>query len=492
MTPATDPYRTLGLPRGASLDEVKRAYRTLAKANHPDAAGPAALPRFLAIQAAYEQLLGGGVLPPPGSAPADPTRTRAGAGATHRAYGGRARRARPAGGPGPSSSGSGPSASGGARTRGSTGTTGAGSERAGTRPPSGAGAGAGPGSSTSSGAKDGGAPRSRGKATLGSTSYDGAEAGPFEPDWGGASWYGTTSGTYWTINPKEYADPRKHGPEYQARARRAARAQAGARGRSAASAGGTTADAAGLGAATDPDEAAAHADATGDPTARADAGRATHTTASWWETSIGAAPASSTEPDPFARPSAGGGRPPPSGFGSSGPGPSARAGRPADPGAVPPPPDLAAAATDLGRALTDERTAHGRWRLVQAVVAWLPIAFGLGWLAGEQTGCGRAAASCDGVDPLLGPVLALLALGVLLLVPRLAAIAAAGAIAAIVVAIPAAAVLSTGGDASPPDGRSIALGVILVAAWVVGLVLGIVRRLGAAPASPVRPDGPVS
>ena len=48
----------------------------------------------------------------------------------------------------------------------------------------------------------------------------------------------------------------------------------------------------------------------------------------------------------------------------------------------PPPPDLAAAATDLGRALTDERTAHGRWRFVQAIVGWLPIVFGLGWLIG--------------------------------------------------------------------------------------------------------------
>ena len=67
------------------------------------------------------------------------------------------------------------------------------------------------------------------KATFGSTSYDGADAGPFEPDWGGASWYGTTSGTYWTLNPKEYADPRKHGPEYQARARRSARARVGPR-----------------------------------------------------------------------------------------------------------------------------------------------------------------------------------------------------------------------------------------------------------------------
>ena len=31
---------------------------------------------------------------------------------------------------------------------------------------------------------------------------------------------GPASGTYWTLNPKEYADPRKHGPEYLARSRR--------------------------------------------------------------------------------------------------------------------------------------------------------------------------------------------------------------------------------------------------------------------------------
>ena len=39
--------------RRATPAEVKQAYRRLAKANHPDAAGEAALPRFLAIQAAY-------------------------------------------------------------------------------------------------------------------------------------------------------------------------------------------------------------------------------------------------------------------------------------------------------------------------------------------------------------------------------------------------------------------------------------------------------
>jgi hypothetical protein len=64
--------------------------------------------------------------------------------------------------------------------------------------------------------------RQPGRATPGSTTYDEADVDPFDPEWSGGSWYGTTSGTYWTINPREYADPRKHGPEYQARARRVA------------------------------------------------------------------------------------------------------------------------------------------------------------------------------------------------------------------------------------------------------------------------------
>ena len=59
MAPPLDPYRTLGLSPGAPIDEIRRAYRRLAKANHPDSAGEAALPRFLAIQAAYEMLTEG-------------------------------------------------------------------------------------------------------------------------------------------------------------------------------------------------------------------------------------------------------------------------------------------------------------------------------------------------------------------------------------------------------------------------------------------------
>lgn len=58
-------YRTLGLPVGASADEIKKAYRRLARTYHPDslshlpensAERRQAQERFLKIQAAYERL----------------------------------------------------------------------------------------------------------------------------------------------------------------------------------------------------------------------------------------------------------------------------------------------------------------------------------------------------------------------------------------------------------------------------------------------------
>ena len=124
-----------------------------------------------------------------------------------------------------------------------------------------------------------------------------AEGGPFEPDWGGASWYGTTSGTYWTINPKEYAEPRKHGPEY--RHGPAGRAEAGkeptrasARGRPARREPGRRVRRrrplrarrrAGARRRCDrPDGPAARRAAGPDPTPR-------HTTSSWWDATSGPA-----------------------------------------------------------------------------------------------------------------------------------------------------------------------------------------------------------
>ncbi len=196
-----DPHRVLGLPRDASEAEIKGAYRSLAKRHHPDA-GQGSVVRFLEIQAAYEALAGDRRAgapsdPVPGSRDAWP------------------RRATPNAGPRRDDADPGP-----AERRNASGRSSAG-PRADTEP--------GPGRpGEQGGARTGDPGRGRRtrvprRATLGSTSYDEAEA-VFEPDWGGASWYGPSSGTYWTLNPREYADPRKHGPEYQARAHRQAAA----------------------------------------------------------------------------------------------------------------------------------------------------------------------------------------------------------------------------------------------------------------------------
>jgi hypothetical protein len=197
-----DPYRTLGLSPGASFDDVKAAYRRLAKRYHPDSAGPAAVTRFLEVQHAYEMLTIGRLIRPVG----------------------RPRPARPATRPRPSASGGRPERPRTERPRTERPRTERAerprperprTERPGTERPR-------PDRPAGENAQTERPHSARRKATLGSTSYDEAMAGPFEADWRGASWYGTGSGTYWTVNPREYADPRKHGPEYQERARRAA------------------------------------------------------------------------------------------------------------------------------------------------------------------------------------------------------------------------------------------------------------------------------
>ena len=190
----------------------------------PISAGERALPRFLAIQAAYEILVdepgrvrgapgrassGRSAAPSPPAWQADASRARA----TREAYRARSRRGTASSGATGSSSGatggtSGPSAGPSPRARTRTGPDGGDAGA-----PSGTGGGGGAGRAKRS--------SRRTKATIGSTSYDGADREPFDPAWEGATWYGAGSGTYWTINPKEYADPRKHGPEYLARSLRA-------------------------------------------------------------------------------------------------------------------------------------------------------------------------------------------------------------------------------------------------------------------------------
>jgi DnaJ domain len=76
---AVDPYEVLGVPPGASAEEVAAAYREAAKRWHPDRAGAvdaaaaaAAASRMAEVNAAYDQLRGG-TAPPP--APPEPARS---------------------------------------------------------------------------------------------------------------------------------------------------------------------------------------------------------------------------------------------------------------------------------------------------------------------------------------------------------------------------------------------------------------------------------
>jgi len=476
MATEPDPHRTLGLAPTASLAEVKAAYRRLAKANHPDTAGEAALPRFLAIQAAYDRLVG----PTPGRAKAtgsaataprkpweaDPDRRDA----TYRAYGGRARR--PAGESASRAGRAQAKAGGSATTGGSAKTeTAGGAGRAGSGS-TGTSGSTGP-SETAGGAKAGKPPK---RATLGSTSYDGVDREAFEPDWAGANWYGTTSGTYWTINPKEYADPRKHGPEYQARARRAAKRPAG------------------LGPEEDPIEAtgpAPEAPGTAEPTRpTSDTEPPRHTTASWWDSTSGAAATdrdAAQAPPPRPTPSAPP-RPAPAAPATPAASPSASS----DPAEPSPSPSL----SDVWHALTLGGAPSIGWRIARAVIAWIPVALAIGWAAGELTGCGRFSATCDpGTAPVAWGAQAL-ALGLLLAAPSVAGWGVVAAVVCLVVAVPATLFITASAGAQASQRGAAFLGVVLVIAWIAGAVGAAVlgRRSSRGPTSgPTSgPTGPVS
>jgi curved DNA-binding protein CbpA len=436
MTPNVDPWRTLGLAPGATADEVRRAYRRLAKANHPDAAGETALPRFLAIQAAYEQLVGATVRRRPGSRPggarstpaepwrADPDRARAS---------GRADGRRPGARPGGGRRGAGPTADEGSAAGTADGETapGGGGRRS-RADASGAGSAAGGagGEGPTRSRRGGGRRRAPNKAGPYSTSYDPADEEPFEPGWSGGSWYGTSSGTYWTINPKEYADPRKHGPEYQRRARRSA-------------GDGWIHDGDG-----EPPEGVAPEDA------RAEASEAAHPPAGSPPASEGARPRASRT---WVRPERREG----SGESAGAPPPFVRPQRPADSAAANPGlPRLRAPTTSVGR-------------LAIALLGWPPLGLAAATAIGESSGCGRFAASCGELSSPGTWIVQAAILILLLALPRVAAWSAHGALAALVVGAPAAVVLSAGGGARQPETSASVLTLVVVAAYIFGVVYAL-------------------
>jgi DnaJ domain len=410
-----DPYATLGLPTGAPMSDVKRAYRRLAKAFHPDSAGAEALPRFLAIHEAYERIATGRILPgstsPPASAPrrepwrADPARARATR--QRAASGGAARRAGTEPGAAPRSDDSTASDDRGRRGRTSSG------RRTATR-----------------------------KATLGSTSYDDARDRA-DATWSGASWYGPSTGEYWIINPREYADPRKHGPAYQARIRQAA-AEAAA---SAETASGQAAPADVVFDEAESPPAPAR------PASPPRAGRPSH------------APSPSPRAEPAVSPPITGERRPRHRVEASASGPATQAQQLR----WPPPGD---AAVDPLR------------RVRLAIVAWPPLGVAAAISAADVTGCAMASASCDGLDPFLPWLAQPVILALLALLPPLARFLSFGTIGVLVAIVPVTAVLLAFGAGGTPQ-AGFALGALLALAWLGGLAYAAVSGLRrASPSTP--------
>ena len=134
----------------------------------------------------------------------------------------------------------------------------------------------------------------------------------------------------------------------------------------------------------------------------------------------------------------------------------------------------------LRRWLDDDRPTLGA-RIGRAVVGWAPIALGIGWGAGEISGCGRFVATCP---PAAAPValgVQLASLALLILLPGIARIAAIAAIATLATLLPASVLLfATGEPEGMAAGRTI-LGGLIVVAWVAGLIYAVVREFGRRP-----------
>ncbi|MCI0347343.1 MAG: J domain-containing protein [Chloroflexi bacterium] len=430
-----DPYAVLGIAPGASMTEVKRAYRRMAKAFHPDSAGEAAVPKFLALHEAYEAIVAGRPMRPQTAATwrrastawaADPTRARAtGSSRT----------------PGGSAAGSG--AAGPTR------------RRPGPRPWADGGA-------PRPGAEGGTRRRSTRKATLGSTSYDDAVHEPFEPEWEGASWYGRASGTYWTINPREYADPRKHGPEYQERARRAAR----------------DSTAGGPGAGSETWSEAADAPSPGWEADAPSPGWEAEAPSRGWAADGGDADAARQRAGADARRR---GR-----FDASA---AARAHAAANAASrarmeaaardIPDDPLAPPAGARIEGWIRALFAAHDlRTRLLLAAVGWPPLGVLAASIISQVTGCASFSVACEPPDDLL-PLAAGAALYALLAaVPMLARLSAAGTIAIVLTAIPVAAfVVRTDAPSGAVPDTPLALA-ILALAWLVGMVAVLVASRG--------------
>jgi hypothetical protein len=293
---------------------------------------------------------------------------------------------------------------------------------------------------------------------MGSTSYDEARDAA-DPRWAGASWYGPTTGEYWIVNPREYADPRKHGPGYSSRVRSGPTPvePSSSEDEETPAFGSEPANSETATRATDWDQAPRPAgDESGPPTS----GRST-------EDGAPLGPGVRSQPR-----TAGGARraamPPRSALPPS-------AAVPPSATAVPPP--SVPWGFDIDGLLRGGTTDPLR-RLGLVLLAWAPIGIAAAGLIGDATGCATYSTTCDGTDPFLPWVAQLLILGIVLAVPPLARVFAAGAIAVLAGLIPATALVIAAGGARSSLAGSV-LGGALAIAWLLGVAWATWRMLRA-------------
>jgi hypothetical protein len=299
---------------------------------------------------------------------------------------------------------------------------------------------------------------------MGSTSYDEARDAN-DPTWSGASWYGPSSGEYWIVNPREFADPRKHGPEYQSRARRPLPGEGSSSGPDAVASAAT--GAADRPIATAWSAASPRADVPPRPSRWG-----TSPSASSWTAPADdrpAAPATARRPRRVAGEDAADAR-------------AANVQESRNPASAAAPPesfDIDSSIGVAGRAWLGGGADDPVRRLGLALVAWPPIGLAAATLIGQATGCAAYSASCTGTQPLLPWLAQAGILGVLLLLPPLTRLLAAGALAVLVALVPLTLLLVTFGGTGALGG--LAGGALLGAAWLAGVAWAATRARSQGP-----------
>jgi hypothetical protein len=161
-----------------------------------------------------------------------------------------------------------------------------------------------------------------------------------------------------------------------------------------------------------------------------------------------------------------------------------------------PVPSIDDVARSVGRWLDDERPSIAA-RIARGVAGWIPAALGIGWIAGEVTGCARFSAGCD---PSVAPLSLLVQLGallILLLVGPVARVAIVATLATLLAVVPGAVLLLATSDTSAVAAGRTALGWLMALAWAGGLGYGLIREIrrvhrGPPPASATGEGRPVS